>query len=270
MKLKKTLCMLISLALVLCSAAAVCTVTASAEGLASDSDFPAYDESKFNVTVSDISGIAGDVVGVTINIANNPGIWGGNMYIKYDPNVLSPVVYDEAVDEEHAAGCVKLNKSDIFSAENILTSAPKASGDYEINSLLYTNGEKIENTTANGVLAELMFTIKAGAPLGESAVVFTKYDSYPFCNADDQPVEATYKSGVVTVEKPPFRYGDLNSDGKINLMDLVALRKHLAKWTITIDTQAADCTGDGKVNLMDLVLLRKYLAKWNVTLGPKG
>ena len=53
-------------------------------------------------------------------------------------------------------------------------------------------------------------------------------------------------------------------------MDLVALRKHLAKWTITIDTQAADCTGDGKVNLMDLVLLRKYLAKWNVTLGPKG
>ena len=62
-------------------------------------------------------------------------------------------------------------------------------------------------------------------------------------------------------------HGDLNSDEKINLLDLVALRKHLAKWNIVIDINAADCNADGKVNLLDLVLLRKYLAKWNVTLG---
>ncbi|MGN0115034.1 MAG: dockerin type I repeat-containing protein, partial [Acutalibacteraceae bacterium] len=64
-------------------------------------------------------------------------------------------------------------------------------------------------------------------------------------------------------------YGDINSDGKINLLDLVALRKHLAKWSIEIDTAAADCNADGKVNLLDLVLLRKYLAKWSVKLGPQ-
>ena len=64
-------------------------------------------------------------------------------------------------------------------------------------------------------------------------------------------------------------YGDIYSDGKINLLDLVALRKHLARWSIEIDTAAADCNADGKVNLLDLVLLRKHLAKWNVTLGPQ-
>ena len=72
------------------------------------------------------------------------------------------------------------------------------------------------------------------------------------------------KEEIVTVN-----YGDLNGDSKINLLDLIALRKHLAKWTIEIDKAAADCNADGKINLMDLILLRKYLAKWNVILGPQ-
>ena len=64
-------------------------------------------------------------------------------------------------------------------------------------------------------------------------------------------------------------YGDINGDGKINLLDLVAMRKRLAKWNIEIDESAADCNADGNVNLLDLVLMRKYLARWNVVLGPQ-
>ena len=64
-------------------------------------------------------------------------------------------------------------------------------------------------------------------------------------------------------------YGDLNYDSNVNLLDLIAMRKHLAKWSIRIDEAATDCNADGKINLLDLVLLRKYLAKWNVVLGPQ-
>lgn len=63
-------------------------------------------------------------------------------------------------------------------------------------------------------------------------------------------------------------YGDTNSDGKVSLLDLILLRKYLAKWNVDIDLNAADTNYDGKVSLLDLILLRKYLAKWDVVLGP--
>lgn len=65
-------------------------------------------------------------------------------------------------------------------------------------------------------------------------------------------------------------YGDNNSDGDVNLLDLLTLRKHLAKWNSYIDLQASDCNCDGSTNLLDLILLRKYLAKWDVVLGPQS
>lgn len=65
-------------------------------------------------------------------------------------------------------------------------------------------------------------------------------------------------------------YGDCNYDGKINLLDLLTVRKYLAKWNVTIDLTAADCNGDGKVNLLDLLAIRKYLAKWDIVLGPQN
>lgn len=83
-------------------------------------------------------------------------------------------------------------------------------------------------------------------------------------------VPTTNPTTVNTTEpttENPIIYGDLNGDGKVNLLDLVSMRKYLAKWNVNIDVSAADCDKDDKINLLDLILLRKYLAKWSVTLG---
>lgn len=60
--------------------------------------------------------------------------------------------------------------------------------------------------------------------------------------------------------------GDVTGDGKVNLTDLVRLRKYLAGMDVIIEADAGDVTGDGTVGLADLVRLRKYLAGMDVVL----
>ena len=54
---------------------------------------------------------------------------------------------------------------------------------------------------------------------------------------------------------------DLNGDGRINAVDLLLMRKLLAKMSPTIVTGGADLNADGKQNALDLLLMRKTLAK---------
>ncbi len=66
-------------------------------------------------------------------------------------------------------------------------------------------------------------------------------------------------------------YGDVNTDGKINVSDATALLNHLANWGNWVDLAAADCNGDGKINVSDVTTLLKYLANWEgIVLGPKA
>ena len=56
-------------------------------------------------------------------------------------------------------------------------------------------------------------------------------------------------------------YGDINSDSKVNLLDLVRMKKHLANNSIKVDEIAADITVDGVINAFDISSLRKILIK---------
>ena len=61
--------------------------------------------------------------------------------------------------------------------------------------------------------------------------------------------------------------GDVNSDGKVNMKDVLVLKKHLAGQKVDIDFIAADVNVDGTVNTTDLQLIKKYLAGWKIKLG---
>ena len=67
----------------------------------------------------------------------------------------------------------------------------------------------------------------------------------------------TYKS---------FIYGDCDGDGKVDTIDLAALKLFLAgSGEVEL---GADCDGDGKVNTTDLAALKLFLAGAG-TLGPQ-
>ena len=58
--------------------------------------------------------------------------------------------------------------------------------------------------------------------------------------------------------------GDINSDGEINLFDVLKIRRYIAnstKWNLTNDEKnRADVEEDGRINLQDVLKLRRYVA----------
>ena len=87
-----------------------------------------------------------------------------------------------------------------------------------------------------------------------------------------KPAETTVKSSETTSENPvEFMYGDINTDGKIDVTDLSCLSLYLIG-DMKLEGQglkAADTDGDGKVLMADLANLRMYLSKLKDYLGPK-
>lgn len=80
-------------------------------------------------------------------------------------------------------------------------------------------------------------------------------------------VNATDNSGnvnnSVSIQLKVLLRGDIVKDNKIDLKDLLYMRRHLAGLEPSINTLVADiqpAEGDGKVDLKDLLFLRRYLA----------
>ncbi len=121
------------------------------------------------------------------------------------------------------------------------------------------DGEK--DYTAAGVIAKLRFKITDSATDGDVTVSLSAMEAG---NQNEQEINFTSNAGTVKiVSRLP---GDCNSDGKVNGMDLVRLRRYLVGDNVKIDLSNADVTGDGKVTGMDLVRLRRYLVGDNVVL----
>ena len=67
---------------------------------------------------------------------------------------------------------------------------------------------------------------------------------------EDDPVKETIKTG------------DVNGDNKINMTDIICLRKYFAGLTNLSEKNKlnADINKDGKINMTDIIKLRKYFA----------
>lgn len=64
----------------------------------------------------------------------------------------------------------------------------------------------------------------------------------------------------LSVSASGIKYGDLNSDGKIDESDLECMRQCVVGTPVSINLEAADLNGDGQVNISDLVIIRQYLS----------
>ena len=64
-------------------------------------------------------------------------------------------------------------------------------------------------------------------------------------------------------------YGDANGDGKIDLLDALAIDRYLAGTAEdNFQSANADVNHDSVVDSKDSMILKKYLAEWDITLEP--
>ncbi len=63
-------------------------------------------------------------------------------------------------------------------------------------------------------------------------------------------------------------YGDANTDGAVNMKDVLTIRKYVAGLSAEIDLTAADTNGDGAVNMKDVLTVRKFVANLITVIDP--
>jgi uncharacterized repeat protein (TIGR02543 family) len=69
--------------------------------------------------------------------------------------------------------------------------------------------------------------------------------------------------------QPTPLWGDVNSDGVVNFMDIMSLQLWDAGFPVEIDLSVADVNGDSIVNFMDIMHLQLWGAGFPVVLGPQ-
>lgn len=174
---KKLLSVVLSLIMVF-SAVAVCSVTASA-----DVAFPEYDATKTSLVIGTPQAkTAGQTVTVPVSIENNTGLWAVNIQLAYDTTNLS-IASTGAV----TAGDVLTGFCDYSVSDGVITV------------YIEQAGNEFVNTTTNGVVFNVVFTVANHTVGAIYPIDFTFKDRYSVIEAQSgaEIDGLTFKNGGV-------------------------------------------------------------------------
>lgn len=187
-------------------------------------------------------------------------------FVKVDPSKVSTISYDNSssnwsnvyfyiYDESSSSvkevakwpGVQAVNKNgNVYSMD-----VPEG---YENGLVIFNNGGSNQVPAQNEKGFPLSSTSKIyrnGQWLDDVIITPTEPVTEPVTSSPDDPIQGTYK------------YGDINADGSIGIVDATLVQKFCAK-TITFDdfkNKAADVDGDGHVSINDATLIQKYVCK---------
>jgi len=88
--------------------------------------------------------------------------------------------------------------------------------------------------------------------------------AYEALSADQQKAVKNYKKlQEKRAQYEALQLGDLDGDNEVGQKDVTLLIQYLAERDVTIAEQYADLNKDSKVDLLDLLILRRHLAQWD-------
>lgn len=167
-----------------------------------------------------------------VEVANADTASGGNVQ-QYTPNGLT---------------CQKWNADVAVTTAPVTTAAPQTTTTTTATTITTTTTEESPMTTTEAVTTIVIttITVKETEPVLTTVAVTTS-----------EVIETT----VETVVKSEIIYGDVNSDGSIDVADAVYLNKYLVNAVMLSDLQLknADAYKDGEVNSSDTLAILKYI-----------
>ena len=195
------------------------------------------------LVVSNVQGMPGSKVTVTVSLKNSPGFGGIAYDVRYDNTALKLVSYELGLGK------------DICTDSGIDTYADKMNFQYAGTS----------NVTGDGVLVSLVFEIlKTTAGTTEVKVIPEKGTSFYYEGRKEIDFTLSQSAGKVTVVN--LLPGDVTGDGKVDIKDYSRILSHVKKLNVFTDPQilsCADVTGDGKVDIKDYSRVLAHCKKLN-------
>ncbi len=237
-----------------------------------------YAPGKITVTMKNGSVYTGTVEQVVQVLRENEGIIleDGTDYYWYNENFYNPTVYYKLLEKgayecEFYVGAMKtlynfnvVSKSGehVHTYKTVVTPATCTTDGYTTHTCSGCGDVYTDNVVpAKGHVPSEAYECDGENHRKVCTVCEEKLEAAPHTFGDDGACDICgYSAG--TARFP----GDANEDGKVNVGDVTAMLKFIAKWDIKINESNAEVTGDGKVNVTDVTLLLKYLAKWDVVL----
>ena len=223
------------------------------------------------------------IVQVPVKITENTGFMSIKLNIDYNDELeligwTEGDVFPYVAGDEGVSGTDDLPASGKVSAHNGTSSAAE---DLKKNPfVIYYISALQPDNTATGTLMTLKFKVPEDVAVGEYEISATVVEA---CSqkgnvgatagtelpADITEFCTTVAGGLEVIEDASnvIKYGDVNSDGKVDRKDLSRLAQYFARWSVEIDKATADVNGDGKVDRKDLTRLAQYFARWDVQLG---
>jgi hypothetical protein len=200
------------------------------------------------VVAGTAKGRPGEEVEVTVSLPNNPGVAGFNLTLGFDSILLTPISVIRNSDLESMVFVSNINQNNDGTITVVWTNVDNVSVEelftirFRINESL--NGHVEITTPINVFVTDLM-------------------------HAGREDVSAKEQGGYVVVSS--LLWGDVNLDGIVDISDILALARHLARIPgaeLCVNALArADVDRSGVCDIRDLILIAQYVADWS---GVRG
>lgn len=190
----------------------------------------------------------GDTFNVEVKVKNNPGILGATLKLSYDSGLTL-----KNVEGGEAFSYLTLTKPGRFTSPCTFN---------------WDGQECTKEDAKDGSILNLTFTVDQNVPSGKKLGVSISADKNDVFDNDLNEVPFTIKNGEITVNN--YIPGDVNNDGKINVTDILLMRRYITGgYDVSINENAANVNNDTKINAFDVTLVRRYVAGgYNITLMP--